>query len=276
LGARDPFLLSDRERLSNGLPVILLFLPFLVLFSHVKVNIPVFQPFAWDKTFTAWDRALFFNHLPFELLSPIMVNPFVLFLTNVAYNFWYVLMLGTMLACAFMRKRSEQRTRYLVAFFLVWLLEGSFLAVAFSSAGPCFYEALGIHPNPYQPLMKSLRDADSVLPIFALPTQDMLWSGYIGEGKPAGISAMPSLHNALAILMALAARPFGRLISLAFTAYAVWIFLGSIILAWHYAVDGLIALLVTVPIWALCGYLARWWHEAPSARKGGTFNAQQN
>jgi hypothetical protein len=60
--------------------------------------------------------------------------------------------------------------------------------------------------------MDSLRKADAVYPIFALTTQDMLWDGYIGERSPLGISAMLSLHNATAILMALAAWRFGRAI----------------------------------------------------------------
>lgn len=247
---------------------------FMRLFAHIKINIPVIQPFAWDETLTAWDRTLFFGRLPYEVLSPIMSNPLAIFLTYVAYNLWFFLMLGILLACAFGKQRSQLRTRYLTAFFLVWFVEGSLLAVLFSSAGPCFYAAIGLLPSPYEPLMHTIREASAVYPIFVLATQDMLWSGHMGEGTPFGISAMPSLHNAIAILMALAARHFNRRISLAFLAYAIWIFIGSISLAWHYAVDGLVALPVTIALWVFSGYLARWWHGTGIEAKGGTFAVQ--
>ncbi|WP_019998943.1 hypothetical protein [Aureimonas ureilytica] len=111
--------ISDRDRLANGVPVIVLFVPFSALFASLKIAIPVIQPFAWDETFSAWDRALFLGALPHEVLSPLMGHPIVLFATNVAYNVWFVLMLATLVACAFMKSRTVLRTRYLVAFFLV-------------------------------------------------------------------------------------------------------------------------------------------------------------
>nr|WP_246367668.1 phosphatase PAP2 family protein [Aurantimonas endophytica] len=170
------------------------------------------QPFAWDGTFTEWDRAVFLGSLPYAFLQPVMGIPFVVFLTNVAYNVWSFLMWGFLTAFAFSTARSELRTRYLLSYFLTWIVVGNCLALAFSSAGPCFYSAIGLLPDPYQPLMDSLRKADTVYPIFALTTQDMLWDGYIGERNPLGISAMPSIHNATAILMALGAWRFGRAI----------------------------------------------------------------
>ncbi|MEH6718464.1 MAG: phosphatase PAP2 family protein [Aurantimonas endophytica] len=256
---------SLRARLSNGLPVIAIFVPFITLFGYLKTNIPLIQPFAWDGTFTEWDRAIFLGSLPYEFLQPVMGIPFVVFLTNVAYNVWFFLMWGFLTAFAFSTARSELRTRYLLSYFLTWIVIGNCLALAFSSAGPCFNSAIGLLPDPYQPLMDSLRKADAVYPIFALTTQDMLWDGYIGERSPLGISAMPSLHNATATLMALAAWRFGRAIGLTFVVYAIWIFVGSISLGWHYAVDGLVALPVTLALWALSGFLARWWHQSDRA-----------
>ena len=53
--------------------------------------------------------------------------------------------------------------------------------------------------------MAYLRATNDVLPIWAVPAQDMLWAGYTGEGGfLRGISAMPSIHNASALLLVLA------------------------------------------------------------------------
>lgn len=70
-----------------------------------------------------------------------------------------------------------------------------------------------------------------------------------------GISAMPSLHNAIAVLYVFAAFRIGKLIGWFMTAYAVLIFIGSIHLAWHYAVDGIVAAIGMWAIWRA----ADWW-----------------
>ncbi|WP_162244687.1 phosphatase PAP2 family protein [Aureimonas sp. Leaf454] len=255
----------DRGRAAMGWPVIALFIPFMSIFAQFKTMIPLIRPFDWDETFVAWDRALSFGALPHEILAPVMSHPVPLMLTNVAYNLWFFFMLGGFIGFAFAQRPSALRTRYLTAFFLVWFVEGSLLALVFSSAGPCFYGLLGLPADPYQPLLESLRAAGAVVPLFSLTTQDLLWSGYVGQGDSLGISAMPSLHNAMAVLMALAARHLGRRLGWAFAAYAVWIFVGSIALAWHYAVDGLVALPVTLALWMAAGRIARWWHREDAA-----------
>ena len=79
----------------------------------------------------------------------------------------------------------------------------------------------------------------------ALEGQDLLWQGYTG-GRPgsAGISAFPSMHVATATLFALAARRLHpRLFPLGLAYWAV-IMLGSVLLAWHYAVDGYVGILL--------------------------------
>jgi hypothetical protein len=66
---------------------------------------------------------------------------------------------------------------------------------------------------------------------------------------------MPSLHNAIAVLYALAAFRIGRLLGWFMTGYAVIIFIGSVHLGWHYAVDGIVSAAAMVLIWR---WVDRW------------------
>lgn len=251
----------DRQRLRNGSIVIALLVPFLMMFSVVKTSIPAIVPFSWDETLTAWDRALFFGYLPYEWLQPIVGHDVVTVFLDITYKLWFILMWMSLVAFAFARTTSALRTRYLLSFFVTWFLQGSVLALVFSSAGPCFYGLLDIGPDPYQPLMAYLREASLSVPVSALDMQTHLWSGYKGDVVPLGISAAPSLHNATSLLMALAAWKVDRRLGLILSAFAVVIFVGSISLAWHYAVDGLIAFPVTLLTWIAAGRFADGWEN---------------
>ena len=67
---------------------------------------------------------------------------------------------------------------------------------------------------------------------------------------------MPSVHNALAVLFALAAFRLNRTAGWALAAYAGLIWLGSVHLGWHYAVDGLVAAALTAGLWRVAGRIA--------------------
>jgi hypothetical protein len=70
-----------------------------------------------------------------------------------------------------------------------------------------------------------------------------------------GISAMPSVHNALAVLFAIAAFQMNRWAGWLMTGYAIVIWIGSIHLGWHYAVDGIVAAIATLGLWHGAGKL---------------------
>jgi hypothetical protein len=71
-----------------------------------------------------------------------------------------------------------------------------------------------------------------------------------------GISAMPSVHNALAALFALAAFQLSRTAGWLVAIYAAAIWIGSIHLGWHYALDGVLGVAMTLGIWIVCGRIA--------------------
>ena len=67
---------------------------------------------------------------------------------------------------------------------------------------------------------------------------------------------MPSVHNGLAALFALAGFRIHRKLGWAMTVYAGVIWLGSIHLGWHYAIDGLFAFALAWGIWKVAGRVA--------------------
>jgi hypothetical protein len=89
---------------------------------------------------------------------------------------------------------------------------------------------------------------------------DYLWgrysSGNISIG--AGISAMPSLHVAGALwLVLIIRRAAPRLATLAW-CYLATIYVGSVLLGWHYATDGLAGMAGTMWLWFLSKKIIGW------------------
>ncbi|MBI3674799.1 MAG: phosphatase PAP2 family protein, partial [Rhizobiales bacterium] len=189
------------------------------------------------------------------------------FIVNMAYNFWFVALFGAWFWFGFRKEASALRTRFFLAYMLTWWVGGGLLAVVFSSAGPVYYGAIGLTPDPFAPLMNYLHDVDSRLPIWSLKTQALLWDGYTGKLPPLGISAFPSMHNASAALFALATWRTSRPVGIFFAIYAAVILLGSVHLGWHYAVDGYAGIAIGVLGWWAAGPIARWVENLPMSRR---------
>jgi PAP2 superfamily len=262
--------LTDKKRLANGIPMVLIVMVFMYVFSNIKAAIPILNPLAWDTYFAQLDSTLHFGTQPWVWLQPLLGYAPVTYLININYNFWFLATWIMWVHFAFADKPSELRTRFFLSFFAMWAFIGGALAVWFSSAGPCFYGRLGFTPDPYAKLMAYLRGVNEVLPIWALPVQDELWRGYTDNSIIVrGISAMPSMHNASALLYALAGYQVSRFAGRLLSVHAILIFIGSIHLGWHYAVDSYLAWALTLVIWFAMAPVSRWWH---STRAQGDFD----
>lgn len=254
--------LTDPVRMANGLPAALALVIFMYVFTMLKAYVPVINPFAWDQTFDAWDRALHFGYRPWELLQPILGYWPVTFLINLNYNMWFVVMNVFWAYYAFLANPGVERTRFFLAYVLIWMLGGGVLAVLFSSAGPCYFTNLGFSPDPYAPLMAYLNEANGHAPIWALMTQNMLWDLHADGSAFGGVSAMPSMHNATALLFVLASAGRPRWLRVTLILHCAFILIGSVHLGWHYAVDGYVAMALAAGLWWIAGPVARWWEAA--------------
>jgi hypothetical protein len=93
-----------------------------------------------------------------------------------------------------------------------------------------------------------------------LLAQKALWSLYLSDtpGIAKGISAMPSLHVAIAALNAIVLYKFSKAAGVFGLLYLAVILVGSVHLGWHYAIDGYLSILAVAVIWWATGWaLAR-------------------
>lgn len=253
------------ERGLIALPCILLFPQFSSAFTSVKSAIPLLHPYGLDPLFAKWDSLIHGGHA-WELIHPLVGYPLVTFILNFSYNFWIFFVWITFALVTVMTSHRELREQYLMSFFGCWILLGSVAAIGLSSVGPCFYGLL--YPtDPYAPLMSYLRSVDELYPIWALPTQDMLWQNYETSttGLGSGISAMPSLHVAITMVNALLLSRLSRTAGILGWVYLALILVGSVHLGWHYAIDGYASILAVLLIWRAAG----WWASRSESRAPG-------
>ncbi len=242
-------------RVTMALVPLLLVPLFSSAFTSVKNAIPLIQPFAYDQAFMELDRTLHFGRHPWELLQPILGHAPVTSVISYLYNLWLPLMYLILCWQIFSLQNPRLRQQYLLSFLLAWALLGNGLALLLSSAGPCYYGPVVGGPDPYAPLMDYLRTADASFTNWSLEAQDYLWENYRSTGIAVGggISAMPSLHIAIATLQALLGWRISRRLGWLLTGYALVILLGSVHLGWHYAVDGYLSIVLVLAIWKLVG-----------------------
>ncbi len=229
-------------------------------YSTFKTLLGQFQPYDWDPQLAAWDQWLHFGVHPWELLQPLLGSPLITSAISYLYNFWFGLMFLIVYWFVFSLQNRVLRMRYLLSFVLTWSLLGSLAAVFFASGGPVYYGHFVGPPDPFAPLMSYLLDAGEAYRNWSLEAQNYLWLIHKHEllDFGGGISAMPSLHVAVAALQALAARHVSRRMCAILTIYLLVIMVGSVHLGWHYAIDGYVSLIAVFVIWKLSGLVMRW------------------
>lgn len=250
-----------------GLPLLAVAIVLLPFFSKMKSAIPLFNEYTWDAAFIAWDRAIFFGYDAWELLQPLLGYPLVTALLALLYQLWFLLLYPGVLFFAFARVDPVLRRRFFLSYVLAWTVIGGAMATALASVGPVFLEPL-IGDATFAPQMAYLYAANEQVPIMVLPVQEMLldWYGKAENGLGSGITAMPSMHCAIAFLYWLAMRRISRKWGLFFGIFAAITWVSSVHLAYHYAVDGLVSLFAILAIWRASGWIIEGWDRWLASR----------
>jgi hypothetical protein len=214
-------------------------------FNVFKVLIPHVNPFFLDGFLSDLDRWVFGTD-PWRL-THALIGPLGTRIVDGVYALWFPAWLLAILHFSLFADRDLQR-RFFLSFLAAWVVVGIVLATLMSSAGPCF---LGLIDHPYADRyagLLPLKDAP-----FATRAQHYLADAYRSGalGTASGISAMPSVHIAVAAIMVLAFRCYGRLAFAASLFFYLMIFVGSVHLGWHYVSDGVIATAASLLLWRL-------------------------
>jgi hypothetical protein len=221
-------------------------------FTAMKLAIPRLVPFYADPIFADLD-AMLVPGSPGMLAHALLPTWAAWPLACLYGPVWFVAWFG-IIAYVALSRDSALRKRYFWALALTLAIVGTLLATVLSSVGPVFYDR--IYGGTRFAGLMALVDATSVGEYMRFASS-YLYDNYTNDahGFGTGISAMPSVHIAIVTLNAQMLWSRDRRIGALAWAYTAAIGFGSVYLGWHYAVDGLVSLVVVVTIWRLCGRL---------------------
>ena len=207
----------------------------LALLGWLKAMMPFAVGFWADPVLAELDGMLFggdpwigLHMLPLEWIDRV-------------YLTWGPLCAATAIALSF-APNDPRKGRMLLAYFLT-VASCALGQYLLPSAGPVFFEAIG-----YRHRFSGL----PVLP-WVRTTADYLWITYTSPGFSvgSGISAFPSLHVAGAFWIALVVRAYAPRLQMIGWAYWLTIFVGSVYLGWHYALDGIAGSILAIGMYRI-------------------------
>lgn len=196
-------------------------------FMWVKPLLNYLVPFWADPLLADIDKAIFLGRDPWTLFAWSNTTGAAVFY----HRGWFALMILTLLAVLSMRP-SPEKSALMLTYFLLWSVVGPAIHALLPAGGPVFFAQLG-----YGDRFAELQHVTETRKV-----AEYLWTLYAGEGfgPGSGISAMPSLHIATTAWMILAVHTASRRWIWPIAMASVLIFILSISLGWHYAVDGIV------------------------------------
>lgn len=210
-------------------------------FSALKSALPLAVPFYLDHGIAGIERGLFgtdpwrISHQLFGWATPLIDRFYLSWLPVMLVAFNLVVL----------SRPSRAKTQSLIAYLLIWPVVGTAGSYLLSSAGPIFQDALfGGHSGLLDALQREGASG-------TLHAYHYLLNAYSSrfETLGGGISAMPSVHVAMACWLALTVRKaFPRVQWIGWT-YLALIWLGSVHLGWHFVSDGLVGALGALLMW---------------------------
>ena len=221
-------------------------------FWTVKFEIPHFVSFYADRSLADVDRLLHFGD-PWRWIHSVVPAAAMLPMLVIYFPAWLVCFFGCIALAAF-HPSDSLRSRYLLSFAFVYAGLGNVLAALGASVGPIFYDQF-VGEGRFAELVLALKDNQDAGYLFFVA--DRLHAAYAsGAGDIfSGISAMPSIHVAVATLNALFLGQINLRLGIIGWAFSALTLIGSVYFGWHYAVDGYVSILAVLLIWRATGQL---------------------
>lgn len=258
--------MTKKHRFWLGRGILLTILTVLVgrAVMTIKATIANRTTYWADPIFAEWDRILFLGNDAWLVTHAVIGRTGTIFLDRI-YLLWFITTAGFLAWMLFTRDQKLQ-VRGLIAYLLSWLLLGNLAAMAFASVGPIYFDFF-LGGDRFAALLATLHEHEDLK---ALRIMGFLYENVGKEEIGNGISAMPSMHVAMSYLLAIVLQSERKHVALVTGGWIffVLILIGSVHLGWHYAVDGLFAMLGVHLIWLLSGHLVQLTstHTRPEAR----------
>jgi hypothetical protein len=236
-------IMGERKTLSRAFGYALLLGLAMALHGWAKTMIPNVGGYWADPMLANLDYRLF-GQDPWHLFRAVGSGP----IFAQVYVSWFPVTFGMMGLLAFSKRDHGV---LLTAFLAILIIVGTIGQYVLPSAGPIFYERLGLGPR-FDELIATTEPSVTFL-------SDYLWRNFESGGANlgTGISAMPSMHVTLAVWTMFAARAFWRPLTIPAAAYALIIYVTSVASGWHYATDGIVGAVLATAIYAWLARRAR-------------------
>ena len=236
---------TERRQLVVGILAFFLAVVQLTVLTWNKVFLFHVTDFWADPYLANFDLMLFRTD-PWRLTHMLPVGHTI----DRLYMMWFP-WLSIVFGVNLMRKPGLPKAQAGLSFFLIMGVLGVCSIFVLPSAGPIFFERVG-YGTHYAQLTQSLEP-------FAKMGADYLWEKHLGHiaDFASGISAMPSMHVAMASWTALTMQSMSRKIAPLGWMFWAFIYFGSVYLGWHYAADGIVGSLGAIALWRATGAVLR-------------------
>ncbi len=218
----------------------------LMAFVNLKQYVPAINERLWDSPLWRLDEVLHFGVAPSVAASNFAAEHGLLPWLDRAYLVFFPVQVVVPLLFLLAPSLRQERGRLFFAYCLLWMV-GSAVYVLWPSLGPCYYRASRFGWLDQAPYARHLQDV--LIRDYARFRHD---PSYYQVKLYYGVAALPSLHVAVVALFAMASRRW-RSLCVALWALTLVTFVGSLALAWHYAVDGYLGAALAWGCWWVAG-----------------------
>ncbi len=233
--------------------MVTLYFTFFESFGYLKSLIPTLNPFYLDPILHRMELALHGGISPTQWLITHLPPSLIQALAYIYSYGWGVAILAYFIwqLCV---PPSQGRSQFISCSILMWIYAGIVLATFCASVGPIYYSEFyqDSHSALNHAMVEHLR---GMSPEFAhslfWDIRNLLLTFHHDQTlvNINGISAMPSLHTGIAMLMALHSLTYAKRLAYLMVPFALSIMLGSVALAWHYALDTYVSAIVLAIVW---------------------------
>lgn len=211
-------------------------------FLFYKSAIPHLVPFYADGFWAGLDQVILFGWDGWEIAHALTPSALAAWFPFIYLTMWSAIAYAFPIFVAATDRDEARARRFVWLFFLSWVVTGNILALVGSSVGPIFYDRL-MATDRFAGMHASL-DVIGFSQGSIAALQGRLWDG--STGMLSFISAFPSVHVAVAAIVALYIRERVRWVRPVGDAFFALILLISVYSGYHYLVDGLASLAIVL------------------------------